>query len=97
MIDVTQLGFKFALLLGYESSEEWSDVEESFTQAFVSDTSQKTLVSAYQNAMNNFVEKYIETPTTARKIINNKILRILSFVLYLALPKPSSEVEAISF
>lgn len=42
---------KFASLLGYESSQEWADVKESFPQAFVADESQETLVNTYQEAM----------------------------------------------
>lgn len=43
----------FATLLGYESPDEWSqvDVKGSFLGAFVDDKSQETLVNAYQNAM----------------------------------------------
>lgn len=42
---------KFASLLGYASKEEWAGVQESFTEAFVDEASQHTLVEAYQNAM----------------------------------------------
>jgi len=46
---------KFASLLGYSSPAEWASVEKNFPDAFVSKESQKTLVSAYQNAMTNHV------------------------------------------
>ena len=42
---------KFASMLGYDSAKEWSKVEKPFTEAFVEDKSQHTLVSAYQEAM----------------------------------------------
>ena len=44
---------KFATLLGYSSPEEWFkvDVQGAFPVAFVDTGSQKTLVAAYQNAM----------------------------------------------
>lgn len=42
---------KFAALLGYSSPEEWTKVQETFTEAFVDQESQDTLVTAYQNAM----------------------------------------------
>ena len=51
---------KFAALLGYKSPEEWSAVEDSFTQAFVDEKSQEKLVSAYQKAMNDFVGSSME-------------------------------------
>ena len=45
----------FADLLGYSSPEEWADVTGSFTNVFVDEKSQHTLVSAYQNAMEDLV------------------------------------------
>ena len=44
---------KFATFLGYSSPEEWFkvDVQGAFPVAFVDTGSQKTLVTAYQNAM----------------------------------------------
>ena len=44
---------KFASMLGYNSAKEWSKVEKPFTEAFVEAKSQRTLVSAYQEAMNS--------------------------------------------
>ena len=46
---------KFASLLGYRSPEEWADVTESFPEAFVDRSSQETLVSAYQQAMDKIM------------------------------------------
>jgi hypothetical protein len=46
---------KFASLLGYRSPEEWADVTESFPDAFVDRSSQETLVSAYQQAMDKII------------------------------------------
>lgn len=42
---------KFALLLGYESAEQWAGVNESFPDAFVAAESQEILVDTYQSAM----------------------------------------------
>jgi len=43
---------RFASLLGYASPKEWAAVKEEFTEAFVSPKDRRTLVSAYQDAMN---------------------------------------------
>jgi hypothetical protein len=42
---------KFATMLGYASAEEWAGTEGSFTDLFVEDGSQATLVGAFQKAM----------------------------------------------
>lgn len=44
---------RFASLLGYASPQEWAAVQESFTGAFVEPKSQATIVSTYQQAMEN--------------------------------------------
>ena len=44
---------KFAALLGYQSADEWAHIDTSFTEAFVADESQETLVSSFQDAMEN--------------------------------------------
>jgi antirestriction protein len=46
---------KFAKLLGYSSANEWAkfDVQGSTPNAFVAEKSQHTLVTTYQNAMEN--------------------------------------------
>jgi PAS domain-containing protein len=46
---------KFASLLGYSSPEEWAKVEDPFPEAFVERSSQDTLVSAYQQAMEKII------------------------------------------
>ena len=45
---------KFASLLGYKSPEEWASSKTSFTDSFVDKSSQNALVTAFQNAMENF-------------------------------------------
>jgi hypothetical protein len=45
---------KFATLLEYGSVEEWVSVRESFPDAFVTEESQETLVTAYQKAMEQY-------------------------------------------
>lgn len=42
---------RFASLLGYTSAQEWAKVADSFTSAFVDPKSQSTIVSTYQEAM----------------------------------------------
>lgn len=42
---------KFATMLGYASAEEWAGTQGSFTELFVDDGSQETLVGAFQKAM----------------------------------------------
>jgi hypothetical protein len=46
---------KFASLLGYGSAKEWAAVKENFPDVFVSKNSQRTLIDAYQSAMQKFV------------------------------------------
>jgi len=50
---------KFASLLGYRSPEEWTKVEDSFTE-FVDRSSQETLVKAYNLAMEKFIPSTIK-------------------------------------
>jgi PAS domain-containing protein len=51
---------KFAALLEYSSPEEWAQVPETFTEAFVAPNSQATLVTAYRNAMEKMVGSTIQ-------------------------------------
>jgi PAS domain S-box-containing protein len=51
---------KFASLLGYKSIEEWSAIDEPFTEAFVMHDSQEILVSTYGKAMEDKVGSNIE-------------------------------------
>ncbi|HEY6586550.1 MAG TPA: hypothetical protein VIY97_05185, partial [Candidatus Methanoperedens sp.] len=51
---------KFASLLGYKSVEELSAVSEPFIEAFVMEKSQKILISAYRNAMEDKIGSDIE-------------------------------------
>jgi carbohydrate-binding DOMON domain-containing protein len=65
---------RFASLLGYASPAEWAKVEQNFPEVFVQSKERRTLVKAYQNAMNNLVGSTIsikwkkkgggEVPTT---------------------------------
>jgi PAS domain-containing protein len=45
----------FAALLGYKSVAEWEKQEGPFTALFADGKSQKSLVSAYQNAMEKLI------------------------------------------
>ena len=53
---------KFASLLGYDSPEDWSevDVDGMFPRTFVDPKSQQTLVSAYQRAMEKMAASTIK-------------------------------------
>ena len=53
---------KFAKLLGYDSPEDWFnvDVKGAFPAAFVSDESQGALVEAYQDAVSNGIASTIK-------------------------------------
>jgi hypothetical protein len=42
---------KFAALLGYASAKEWAQTEGSFPVVFVDESSQDTLIEAFQKAM----------------------------------------------
>ncbi len=51
---------RFASLLGYKSIEEWSAIEQPFTEVFVTDESKEILVSTYGKAMENKIGSNIE-------------------------------------
>lgn len=51
---------RFADLLGYDSPKAWAAVEEPFPMAFVASKSRRTLVSAYQDAIERFVGSTID-------------------------------------
>lgn len=46
---------RFASLLGYASPKEWAKVERSFPEVFVQPKDRRTLVKAYESAMNSLV------------------------------------------
>ena len=73
---------KFATLLKYTSSEEWAKVNESFPTVFVDSKSQHTLVSAYQNAMENkegSTIKVVWKTKSGEKVNTSVILVPISF------------------
>ena len=51
---------KFASLLGYPSPEEWAKLVGSFPELFVERSSQETLVTAYQQAMERMIPANIK-------------------------------------
>jgi len=51
---------RFAALLGYKSADEWARAAVSFEQLFAERNSQDRLVSAYQNATENFAASTVE-------------------------------------
>lgn len=46
---------RFATLVGYASPTEWAKVDQSFPEAFVHPKDRRTLVKAYEEAMNKMV------------------------------------------
>jgi hypothetical protein len=57
---------RFADLLGYESPKAWAAGDEPFPLAFVASKSRRTLVSAYQDAMERFVGSTIDVTWQAK-------------------------------
>lgn len=51
---------KFSSLLGYKSPQEWASVEESFLNTFVAEKNQKSLQTAYLDAMKKMIGSTIE-------------------------------------
>lgn len=51
---------RFADLLGYDSPKAWAAVDEPFPMAFVTPRSRRTLISAYQDAIERFVGSAID-------------------------------------
>lgn len=51
---------KFASLLGYDSAEQWTQVEGSFPDLFVDASSQNILIDAFQKAMQNMTASTIK-------------------------------------
>jgi len=51
---------KFAALLGYDSEDEWAQVEGSFPELFVDEGSQNTLIDAFQKGMQGMVASTIK-------------------------------------
>lgn len=50
----------FATLLGYDSAEEWAQMEGPFPALFVEEDSQDTLIDAYQDAMQKMAASTIK-------------------------------------
>ncbi|HME55900.1 MAG TPA: hypothetical protein VKM55_27100 [Candidatus Lokiarchaeia archaeon] len=50
----------FASLLGYESPEEWANIETSFPDTFADEGSQNVLVSTYQDAMQKSIGSTVD-------------------------------------
>lgn len=67
---------RFAKMLGY-SSKEWAAVKKPFTQAFVHEESQNTLVHAYGAAMERVVASSIEVTWVSKDGAEKKTAVIL--------------------
>ena len=72
------LNKRFASLLGYESVEELSAVNEPFVEAFVMEKSQQILVSAYRNAMEDKIGSDIEVTWKKRtgESVKTKVIMV---------------------
>lgn len=51
---------KFATLLGYDSAEEWAQMEGSFPTLFVDENSHDALIDAFQDAMNTMAASTVK-------------------------------------
>jgi hypothetical protein len=51
---------KFSSMLGYGSPADWAKVKTSFPETFVEKNSMKTLVTAYQDAMEKMIGSTID-------------------------------------
>jgi hypothetical protein len=69
---------KYASMLGYESSEEWVDVPDSFTNSFVAEESRETLVTAYRTAVEKHEGSEISVTwkTKAGDLVPTKVILV---------------------
>jgi len=57
---------RFADLLGYDSPKAWAAGDEPFPMVFVASKSRRTLVSAYQDAIERFIGSTIDVTWQAK-------------------------------
>lgn len=73
----------FAKMLGYDSSEEWASIKESFPETFVIEESQETLINAFGDAMENGAGSTIEInwkKKSGESVKSNVILVPISYM-----------------
>ena len=68
----------FSKLLGYSSPEEWARVDVNFPEVFVSSKSRKTLVTAYQKAMEEQIGSTIDVAWKRKdgKNVNSAVILV---------------------
>lgn len=62
----------FAKILGYESAKEWAATQAPLTDVVEED--QKAVISAYQNAVDNFMASTLDI--TMRNVKNDKLVKV---------------------
>lgn len=73
----------FAKMLGYDSSEEWAAIKDSFPETFVAEESQETLINAFGDAMENGAGSSIEInwkKKSGESVKSNVILVPISYM-----------------
>ena len=68
----------FSKLLGYSSPEEWTRMDVNFPEVFVSIKSRKTLVTAYQKAMEEKIGSTIDVTWKRKdgKDVNSAVIPV---------------------
>jgi len=68
----------YATLLGYDSAEEWAEIDSSLLETTVDVASQETLVSAYQNAVQKMVGSSVEITWKKKsgEVVNTNVILV---------------------
>ena len=69
---------RFADLLGYDSPKAWATADEPFPLVFVASKSRRTLVEAYQNAIERFVGSTIDVAwqTKSGQTVDSQVILV---------------------
>lgn len=69
---------RFSDLLGYDSPKAWAAVDEPFPTAFVAAKSRRTLVSAYQDAIERFIGATIDVAwqTKSGRTVDSQVILV---------------------
>ena len=69
---------RLADLLGYDSPKAWATVDEPFPMAFVAAKSRRTLVSAYQDAIERFIGATIDVAwqTKSGRTVDSQVILV---------------------
>ena len=68
----------YATLLGYDSAEEWAEIDSSLLETTVDETSQETLVSAYQDAVQKMVGSSVDITWKKKSgdVVNTSVILV---------------------